>query len=1335
VADAARAIYFSVEFFQAPKPSHDNPPEVPRMSTTTPRIAPVAIGLLAALSAGTLPAAPPVERFTSSSTYYLYYGTWDSTLLAQVQTNGYKVVIAEPRNLTRTQVADLQDGADGTPGNADDIRVLGYISFGEDNRPSIYQLDGNGQFVLVNGARVINTVSGGTGPRMDPRSNPSTQTIASTINSDGTASLGNASTGGTGYASFYVDGQDSDFNGTPNFDGKPDTSGEWGGAYVNAGDPAWFTTLKNMTAQNSGINGAANGNCGLDEILTTTVGKGLGCDGIFTDTIDTCAPNGWSWATKAEWTAPGYRQLMKTVREAYPTKFILQNRGTFFFRPDLEHYNVTTRPYIDGVFFESYCADSNDFDYVSPYFGENKWNVGKHMNAEADRADGFTVFGHNYFEPRATRQTITVDGNVSEWSTESQLQVNGPVDTGAINLIYAANDANYLYLRVSTDSGTNLNSANFNIYFDTDDSPSGGDVSTAGYVPTGSGSRIASELLYQWGGLYSQDTGVFNAGSVGSATVSANGGQTEWEIRIPRNLVHPSGHARYGSQNVFGADGSHILMLATWYNGTTTEYFPITESAYFEKNLGYRFEKAGPGSVYDSSFDETIKAHGWLDYHTDKWLLFAPNTRAQTYIDANADTAAPVWSTTANGGSTSANSARTGVQQLEAKDGAVTVRWDLADDQTRPVRYKIYYAPVSSGLSTSNLNASPWQNTGYVSGETPANYKWGSGGWGANNTTVFANEYTVAGLQNGQAYRFVVHAADSASTVHEDTNVATLDATPQKGSGSVYANIAVDGSFVDWPAEAQIWGDPSGDHATAGSDIKAIWMANDSVNLYMRVDTWNSHDMPNQYNNIYFDTDLNGSDTSFNPHGLNAIFSELLLQGGSLYSQKDGNFNDGSLGTVGIAPFGVSATSWEWAIPRNLQHPSGGGSVFGATGLKVLVTSGSSSTDEIAGAATYEFATASVFKTITANGTLASGEWPAHSLVYNDAQSDNSGAVTDIKAVYMANDSSNLYLRVDTWNSHDMPGAYNNFYFDTQVGSTPGFNPHGLGKISSKLLLNGVTLFSEGNGGYNDGTIGGTTYGPTAGTAATAWEFAIPLSSVHPTGSGARAGQDVFPDLGTEIQFLLTSDNSGPAEFAPDSGALKYKLAPITIVQGGTSTTINVTDGSISGWPTGAKMYDDPQGDNGSAPADLKAVWMANDSDYVYLRVDLWSAASLLDYHQHAWFDGDLSASTGFHPYSAAFGSDMMMEGTGLYSEKNGGFNDGNVTSSSSKTVAVYPTSGTATTFEWRIPRDLVHPSAGGNVFTQTDKSFLLWLTNENSGSVDGLTDTPDSVLLWYVPQ
>ena len=1089
-----------------------------------------AFALVSCASAPFARADAPIQRFSARDPYYIYYGTWSSALLSTVQANGYKLVIVEPRVMTRAQIADLQNGADNILGTEDDIRVVGYISFGEDNRPGIYETDANGNYVHVDGHRVIKPVSGGTGPRVDPRgASPAPGTLGDTLNPDGTASLGLPSPAGTGYASFYLD--------NPPYDGKPDFNGEFAGAYVNAGDPAWFDVLKTMTY-------AVDGNSGLDEILTTTVGKGLGCDGIFIDTMDTCAPNSFSPALQFEWTQPGYRQLLQTVRTTYPGKLLVQNRATFFFNPEFEAYDFTPRPFVDVVMFESYYADSNDTDTISPYFLDSKYRVGMKLSAEADRADGFSVIALGYREPRAVRATITVNGNVSDWPAESRLQSNGEFpDAGAINAVYACNDANYLYLRISTDAGTDLNTADFNLYIDTDDVADDGlDVSADGYEPTGAGARIRSELLYQNGGLYSQDTGVFNVGFVGSATVSANAGKTEWEIRIPRNLTHPGTHSRYPNQPVFGADGSHILMLLALEVGGTTQYFPRIAQDGFEKNLGYRFEQA-TGSVYDQDFVESQKVQGWPLYQTDKFLSHAPNTRAIVWNAVNSDNDPPVWSTTGNGftprGATSFAPVRAGIQAAIPDDGAVIVRWDTASDQSRPVRYKIYYAPASPPPSTVDLNAAPWQNTGYIAGTPPADYA-----YPVDLSTAVANEHRVTGLTNGTAYTFIVRAADSGATVREENNTVSLTATPRKSSGSAYAGITIDGVFSDWPVEALVWSDPSGDHGSAPSDLKAVWMANDRDYLYFRIDTWNTHDFHAQGNNLYLDADRSLG-TGFDPFAAGLLGSELLMQGDGLYSQKQGNWNDGHVASVAIAPYATAATSWEWRIPRDLVHPAGagGGAVFDSTGFKYLVTSGSSSSDETSAVLSYTIAPPSVKATITVDGNGA--DWPSIAKVYDDASGDHAGAPSDVKAVWMANDADYFYLRVDTWNAHNYAAYYNNTYIDADLSSATGFQPHGL-SFGSELLLQNGGVYGQKNGGWNEGVATSpsgksVSMAPTSG-AATTWEWRIPRDLVHPS-----AGGPVFPSGTGALRLLVTSDTTGAAELAPDNPAtveIRYVPAP-----------------------------------------------------------------------------------------------------------------------------------------------------------------------------------------------
>jgi hypothetical protein len=249
--------------------------------------------------------------------------------------------------------------------------VFAYVSVGEDNRPG----------APLAGDRL--------GPRVDPRSSDSVP-LSSITNA-----LGLPSPGGTNYASYYLDTKSAP-------DGVPDQNTTFGGYYINAGAPAWWTALKNMTI-------ASDGNAGLDEILTTNVGKGLNCDGLFLDTIDTCAPNSFG-ATTYEWTTPGMQTLLQRINTNYPAKLIMANRGLFFFNPNYKHYAYTLRPYIHLLMFESYYTDSNNSDQVNPYFADNKYDYAPKLNAEAGRPDGFTIVSLGYdHTPSLPPSVITQD--------------------------------------------------------------------------------------------------------------------------------------------------------------------------------------------------------------------------------------------------------------------------------------------------------------------------------------------------------------------------------------------------------------------------------------------------------------------------------------------------------------------------------------------------------------------------------------------------------------------------------------------------------------------------------------------------------------------------------------------------------------------------------------------------------------------------------------------------------------------------------------------------------------------------------------------------------------
>jgi len=332
-----------------------------------------------------------------------YYGQVGPTETAILETYDLAVLHPSSGNLTRSQVADIQDGVDPND-PSDDVMVLCYISIGEDLRT----------FQMSDAEMLVDArfVGDGSGPRVDPRAG------APFPNSGGPdfiySATGNASPGGTGFASFYLDDNDYandtfDLAGDGN-GGSPDMNSSFQVRFTNMGDPAWFTVLKSMTFDTDGV-------AGFDEILTTTTGRGLGCDGVFLDTLDTAAPNTYTNSnsnvqTESEWTAPGVNNLLTSLIGVHDRALILQNRGLFYFTSNLQHYAFNARSLIDFLFFESYRLDSSSGEEINTgFFADNKYNFAPKIMAEANRSDGFTVVSLGYAEgPAETMNSDTLLG-------------------------------------------------------------------------------------------------------------------------------------------------------------------------------------------------------------------------------------------------------------------------------------------------------------------------------------------------------------------------------------------------------------------------------------------------------------------------------------------------------------------------------------------------------------------------------------------------------------------------------------------------------------------------------------------------------------------------------------------------------------------------------------------------------------------------------------------------------------------------------------------------------------------------------------------------------------
>ncbi len=110
-------------------------------------------------------------------------------------------------------------------------------------------------------------------------------------------------------------------------------------------------------------------------------------------------------------------------------------------------------------------------------------------------------------------------------------------------------------------------------------------------------------------------------------------------------------------------------------------------------------------------------------------------------------------------------------------------------------------------------------------------------------------------------------------------------------SGQFTRDITIDGSFNDWIGLAPIYTTTAPSGNTDAADFNAIYAYNDANFYYFRVTLWTDIDPASgqfpYYVNMFFDTD-NNPDT-----GYSAIGSEMLIQSGYSYQEKNGNFNDG----------------------------------------------------------------------------------------------------------------------------------------------------------------------------------------------------------------------------------------------------------------------------------------------------------------------------------------------------------------------------------------------------------------------------------------------------------
>lgn len=120
--------------------------------------------------------------------------------------------------------------------------------------------------------------------------------------------------------------------------------------------------------------------------------------------------------------------------------------------------------------------------------------------------------------------------------------------------------------------------------------------------------------------------------------------------------------------------------------------------------------------------------------------------------------------------------------------------------------------------------------------------------------------------------------------------IATLCAFTSGTFAGTYKHITIDGSFGDWTGVPLLHSDPLDNPTTV--DYADIYLANDDNYLYIRFTIHAPADPFTSARNIFIDADNNAL-TGFNAGGY--VGSEMLIQSGAGYQEKNGGFNEGGI--------------------------------------------------------------------------------------------------------------------------------------------------------------------------------------------------------------------------------------------------------------------------------------------------------------------------------------------------------------------------------------------------------------------------------------------------------
>lgn len=320
------------------------------------------------------------------------------------------------------------------------------------------------------------------------------------------------------------------------------------------------------------------------------------------------------------------------------------------------------------------------------------------------------------------------------------------------------------------------------------------------------------------------------------------------------------------------------------------------------------YQEARTNTLLDQAITETIERNGWVEYIAPNLFLNTIGTYVLNYLNSSptADTAPPQWDSTGSAGFVTTDvSDRIGLQEIEVNPtpGEITLRWDVATDQSRALSYNLYQSGAGGSVT--------WSDVVFEINSD----------WALNPENAFAQQTTLSSLDAG-TYTFWLRAEDKLG--NEESNLEQLSVTLQHGAGISNPNpaITLDGNLSDWSSITSFGTDPA-DIAGSGNQVDWLqaWMAHDANNLYLAY----SNDGSVNFNwgfQLFLDTDDNVSTGFKGTSGNFPTGTEYMIQGYFLYAYT-GSGTNWSWNFVGQLGRAWSNGSVELFLPRSwLNNPS-----------------------------------------------------------------------------------------------------------------------------------------------------------------------------------------------------------------------------------------------------------------------------------------------------------------------------------------------------------------------------------------------------------------------------